>query len=60
LDYVIRKKQPKNRDSNTSEVVVLVQWDPNKIEKIEKILWEHQALGISKINCYPYSNKLGK
>jgi uncharacterized membrane-anchored protein len=60
LEYVIRRKRPKKRDNNWSEVVVMVQCHSNQIEKIEKILWQHQALGISKVESYSYPNKIEK
>lgn len=60
LDYIIRKKLPKNRGNHSSEVVIMVQCNPDQIEKIEKILWQHQALGISKIKSYSYANKIEK
>lgn len=57
LDYVIRKKSPKNMEKNTSEVVIMLQCNPNQIEIIEKVLWQHQAIGISKIKSYLYTKQ---
>jgi hypothetical protein len=54
LDYLIRNKTSKNGDNNLSEIVLMIQCDPQQMEKIEKILWNHQALGISKIKSYHY------
>jgi uncharacterized membrane protein len=56
LDYLIRKKLPKNMDNNSSEVVIMIQCNQNQTEMFERILWQHQALGIAKVNSYPYKN----
>jgi hypothetical protein len=58
VDYFIRKKAPKNIDNNSSEIVLMVQCNTQQIESIDKILWNHQAIGISKVNSYPYTNTL--
>lgn len=54
VDYFIRKR-PKKMDNNSSEIVLMVQCNTHQIETIEKILWNHQALGISKVKSYPYT-----
>lgn len=51
-----RKNTQKNMGNNTSEIVLMVQCQTRQIENIEKILWGHQALGISKLKSYPYTS----
>jgi hypothetical protein len=52
FDYFIRKKPQNRASSDESEVVLMVQCDTHQTETIERILWNHQALGVSKINGY--------
>jgi hypothetical protein len=52
LDYLIRKKPPKKAGFGESEVVLIVQCDTHQTETVERIIWKHQAIGVSKISGY--------
>jgi hypothetical protein len=52
-DMLVRKKRAPQTGSNASEVIVLLQCAPQQTEAVESILWNHQALGVSKIDSYP-------
>jgi hypothetical protein len=54
-DVLVRKKPSPQHGKDASEVVLLLQCAPEQTEAVESILWNHQALGVSKIDSYPAS-----
>jgi hypothetical protein len=53
LGFVIKmlllKKNKRGSNNITSEIVLMVRCEDHKWESVEKILWEHLALGLTKI-----------
>lgn len=53
LGFVIKmlllKKNKRGSNKITSEIVLMVRCEDHKWESVEKILWEHLALGLTKI-----------
>jgi hypothetical protein len=49
LKLLILKKNKRGSNNITSEIVLMVRCDEHKWEKVEKILWDHFALGLTKI-----------
>lgn len=47
--YIIIKKRSNVTKNITSEVVLMIRCELSQWEWVEKILWEHTALGVSKI-----------
>jgi hypothetical protein len=55
LGFIIKFLLTKKKNSNfnkkiTSEVVILIRCEDYQWDIVEKLLWDHHALGISKIN----------
>ncbi|MFC0525766.1 hypothetical protein ACFFGV_19495 [Pontibacillus salicampi] len=49
IQYFIIEKKTYKLKGKQSEVILIVECDSSKGEQIEKILWEHLALGLAKI-----------
>jgi hypothetical protein len=53
LGFVIKmlllKKNKRGSNNITSEIVLMVRCEDHKWESVEKILWDHLALGLTKI-----------
>lgn len=53
IDYVIFKvihKNRKNAKGKKAEVILVVECPEELVEKTEKVLWEHLALGVAKLD----------
>ncbi|MBY0145187.1 hypothetical protein [Neobacillus niacini] len=53
LGFVIKmlllKKNKRGSNNITSEIVLMVRCEDHKWDQVEKILWDHLALGLTKI-----------
>jgi hypothetical protein len=49
IKLIILKKNKRGSRSITSEIVLMVRCEEQKWEMVEKILWDHFALGMTKI-----------
>jgi hypothetical protein len=49
IKMLMLKKNKRGSKSLTSEIVLMVRCEENKWEMVEKILWDHLALGLTKI-----------
>lgn len=50
LDFLIHRKNDKSLSNRPMEVVLLINCANNQVEKIERILTEHSALGMAKLD----------
>lgn len=53
LDYFFTKyygKIKKRLKGKNSEVILVIECNPNQSAEVEKLLWDHYALGISTLN----------
>lgn len=50
IKFVLIKKQCKKSNDNSSEVVLMIECDENQFETIKNTLWDHNALGVSKLD----------
>jgi hypothetical protein len=46
----IKTNRSKKIPDIAAEVFLIIQFDENKCEMVEKILWDHHALGLAKMN----------
>nr|WP_263324215.1 SoxR reducing system RseC family protein [Neobacillus sp. Marseille-Q6967] len=49
LKLFILRKNKRGKSKITSEIVLMVRCDDPKVETVEGILWDHHALGLTKI-----------
>jgi hypothetical protein len=49
IKILMLKKNKRGSKNVTSEIVLMVRCEENKWEMVEKILWDHLALGLTKI-----------
>jgi hypothetical protein len=49
IKMLMLKKSKRGSKNITSEIVLMVRCEENKWEMVEKILWDHLALGLTKI-----------
>jgi len=49
IKHFVIEKKINIGSKKTSEVILIVECSPSKGEQVEKILWEHLALGLAKI-----------
>jgi hypothetical protein len=49
IKMLLLKKNKRGSNKITSEIVLMVRCEDHKWENVEKILWEHLALGMTKI-----------
>jgi hypothetical protein len=49
LKMLLLKKNKRGSNNITSEIVLMVRCEDHKWESVEKILWDHLALGLTKI-----------
>lgn len=49
FDLLRGKTMSDRRRQKTAEVIVIVQCPPELIEVVEKTLWEHEALGVARL-----------
>jgi hypothetical protein len=49
IKMIILKKNQRGNKKITSEIVLMIRCDDNQWETVEKILWENQALGMTRI-----------
>ena len=45
-----RKYNNRQKKNKSSEVVIIIDCDDNQLEMIKNTLWEHEALGVSKLS----------
>ncbi|OIJ15597.1 hypothetical protein BKP35_00975 [Anaerobacillus arseniciselenatis] len=55
IDYTIYKRKlgkkiKQNKKEKISEVVIIIECKDHELEKTEKILWSHAALGLCKVS----------
>ncbi|QQK81614.1 hypothetical protein HUG20_17965 [Salicibibacter cibi] len=48
LIYKVFSKRKRLLKGKKSEVILIVACHPDKVEKVEQILWDHHALGVAK------------
>jgi len=46
---LIVKRRKKDRKGRRSEIILIVDCEETKAELVENIIWEHCALGVTKI-----------
>jgi len=49
IKILILRKNKRGSSKITSEIVLMVRCEDHKWEQVEKILWDHLALGLTKI-----------
>ncbi|HEY0826647.1 MAG TPA: hypothetical protein VGE40_00980, partial [Bacilli bacterium] len=50
IDFIKTKGKPfKKGKRQLTEVFVLVQCNEEQVQTVEKVLWEHKALGVGKL-----------
>ena len=50
IKMIMIKKSKRGTKHITSEIVVMIRCEKHQIELIENLLWEHLALGVTKVN----------
>jgi hypothetical protein len=48
--YKVRKKKRKWVKGKNSEVIMIIDCKEDEASKVERVLWEHLALGVAKVN----------
>ena len=49
IKFLLIRKSNANSKKNTSEVVIMIRCDEDHWETVKDILWDHTALGVSKV-----------